>query len=177
MAVFQSIREFFVPAVSRPPEIILPAPATTYTIHTLTERSLRELLRLNSRCFRNGENYTKHTFSYLLNEPRSLAYKAVTAGGEMSGYIFALGGTDGIVHITTVGVAPEHRRRGVAEMLLVHLEERLTKKGHSTVVLEVRVSNLAAQSLYRKAGYSCVQRLERYYSDGEDGFLMTKSLY
>jgi ribosomal protein S18 acetylase RimI-like enzyme len=43
--------------------------------------------------------------------------------------------------------------------------------------LEVRVSNVAAQSLYRQFGYATVQRLENYYNNGEDGFLMVKSLF
>ncbi len=176
MAVFQSIMELFAPTGTRPATKVVPAPPTTYSVRPLTSDSLRELLRLNLRCFTNGENYTKHTFNYLLNDPQTISYKIVTDSGKMSGYIFAIGNAEGVAHITTFGVAPEHRRRGLAAMLLGHLENRLRDKGYSTVVLEVRVSNLAAQSLYRKAGYTCVQRLARYYSNGEDGFMMTRSL-
>ena len=43
-------------------------------------------------------------------------------------------------------------------------------------MLEVRVSNMAAQKLYNSAGYSVVQRLTSYYSNGEDGYLMVKAL-
>jgi ribosomal-protein-alanine N-acetyltransferase len=45
-----------------------------------------------------------------------------------------------------------------------------------TVRLEVRVGNLAAQRLYEQLGYAVVQRMERYYSNGDDGYLMVKSL-
>jgi ribosomal-protein-alanine N-acetyltransferase len=45
-----------------------------------------------------------------------------------------------------------------------------------TVRLEVRVGNEAAQCLYEQLGYQIVQRMEKYYSNGDDGYLMVKSL-
>ncbi|MEJ7699673.1 MAG: hypothetical protein WKF71_08535 [Pyrinomonadaceae bacterium] len=41
-------------------------PSTVYEIRPLTELHLKEVLTLNLRCFKEGENYTKYTFSYLL---------------------------------------------------------------------------------------------------------------
>lgn len=176
MAVLQTIRNFFVPIEVREPEIVRPAPATTYSIHPLTDKHLNEVLRLNVRCFRNGENYTRHTFGYLLNEPRNLSYRATTAAGEMVGFVFVLVNEDGSGHLTTIGVAPEHRGRDIAKRMLRHVEEALRARNVLTIVLEVRVSNTAAQELYRTAGYSVVQRLAKYYNNGEDCFLMVKSL-
>lgn len=176
MAVLQTIRKFFVPTELGEPEIVLPAPPTSYSIHPLTDKNLNEVLRLNVRCFRNGENYTKHTFNYLLGEPRNLSYRIVTASGEMVGFVFVLVNEDGSAHLTTIGVAPEHRRRNLAKQLLLHVEAALRTRGIFTIVLEVRVSNVSAQELYRDVGYSVVQRLEKYYNNGEDCYLMVKSL-
>ncbi len=176
MAVLQTIRKFFVPLESTEPEIVVPAPTTEYEVHPLTDNNLAEVLRLNVRCFRNGENYTKHTFNYLLGEPRNLSYRIVTKAGEMVGFVFVLVNEDGSAHLTTIGVAPEHRRRQLAKRLLSHVENALRMRKILTVVLEVRVSNTSAQSLYRDAGYSVVQRLTKYYNNGEDCYLMMKSL-
>ncbi len=176
MAVFQTIRNLFVPAYDAEPETLPPAPPTSYTIHSLTEQHLQEVMRLNMRCFKNGENYTKHTFEYLLNEPNALSFQIITSGNKMAGFICILMGDDGAAHITTIGVAPEHRRRGLAERLLTHLEQALKVRGVGAVVLEVRVSNTAAQTLYQHTGYSIVQRVSNYYNNGEDGYLMMKSL-
>ena len=176
MAVFQKIRELFVPPPAFEPEIIVPAPPAVYEIHPLTEKHLEEILKLNLRCFKAGENYTKYTFSYLLNEPNCLSYRAVTQGGQMIGFVFVITDEGGAGHITTIGVAPEHRRRGLANKLLVHAEEALRKRNIGVVMLEVRVSNHAAQNLYKEFGYAIVQRLNHYYNNGEDGFLMMKSL-
>jgi ribosomal-protein-alanine N-acetyltransferase len=176
MAVLQTIRNFFVPLEDGAPEIVVPAPETEYDIHPLTDKHLSELLRLNFLCFRNCENYTKHTFNYLLGEPRNLSYRIVTAAGEMVGFVFVLVNEDGSAHLTTIGVAPEHRRRQLAKRLLAHVENALRTRRILTIVLEVRVSNTSAQSLYRDAGYVVVQRLAKYYNNGEDCFLMVKSL-
>ncbi|HCA58813.1 MAG TPA: ribosomal-protein-alanine N-acetyltransferase [Blastocatellia bacterium] len=175
MAVLQSLRDLFIAADPRRAEVI-PAPPTVYEIRPLTKKQLREVAKLNLRCFARGENYSRHTFTYLLDNPETLSYRAVTPSGEMTGFIFAMMNPDGAAHITTIGVAPEHRRRDLASRLLSHLEDALRAKGVSTVVLEVRLSNLVAQELYKRRGYASVQLLKNYYSNGEDGYLMTKSL-
>jgi ribosomal-protein-alanine N-acetyltransferase len=176
IAVLQKLREFFVAPTEFEPEVIVPAPPTVYEIQSLTEKHLEEILKLNLRCFKSGENYTKYTFSYLLNEPNCLSYRIVMPNGQMVGFVFVMTDEDGAGHITTIGVAPEHRRRGLANKLLRHAEEALQKRCVRTVMLEVRVSNIAAQNLYREFDYTIVQRLLQYYNNGEDGFLMVKSL-
>jgi [ribosomal protein S18]-alanine N-acetyltransferase len=193
MAVLQKILQFFGPlgavaaGSSRPAaaatarqdelECVIPAPLTDYEIRPLTAKQLDEICRLNRRCFKQGENYNRHTLSYLLSEPRTLSYRATTTpAGEMTAFIFVTTAADGTGHITTIGVAPEHRRRGLAQRLLTHAENALRRRRISLVRLEVRVSNVAAQSLYRQLGYAVVQRLDGYYNNGEDGFLMVKSL-
>ena len=176
MAVLQTLRNFFVPTEPVEPEIIVPAAPTVYEIHPLTEKHLKEVLRVNLRCFKKGENYTKHTFSFLLNEPTTLSYRVATPNEEIVGFIFVMT-SQGTGHLTTIGVAPEHRRRGLAQKMLLHIEDALRNREIATVSLEVRVSNIAAQSLYRDSGYTIVQRLNNYYNNGEDAFLMVKSLY
>ena len=176
MAVLETIRSLFAVPEAAEEERVIPAPPTTYSVHPLTEKQSKEVLKLNLRCFRNGENYTKYTFAYLFGEPRALSYQAVTAEGEMAAYLFVIVQDDGTAHLTTIGVAPEHRRRGIAGMLLAHIEGALLAKGVSTIVLEVRVHNAPAQTLYSRNGYAAVNRIAKYYSDGEDCFMMVKSL-
>lgn len=176
MAVLQKIRDFFVQEQFIEPEVIVPAAPTAYSLHPLTDKHLKTVLQLNLRCFRAGQNYTKYTFEYLLNEPRCLSYRIVAENGQVTGFIFVMIKPDGTGHITTIGVAPEHRRRGLANRLLAHAEKALKKREVSTMMLEVRVSNIAAQKLYQRSGYTIVQRLVKYYNNGEDAFLMVKPL-
>ncbi len=176
MAVLETIRNFFIPGSFPVVEKIVPAPPTTYSIHLLTIDHLADVLRLNMRCFLQGDNYTKHTFNYLLNEPRTVSYRVVAASGEIVGFAFAMVNDNGSAHLTTLGVAPEHRRRQLAQSLLDHVEKAVQLRGASTMMLEVRVGNTAAQRLYQRSGYTVVQRVEKYYTNGEDCFLMMKPI-
>ncbi|MFQ5944998.1 MAG: ribosomal protein S18-alanine N-acetyltransferase, partial [Anaerolineae bacterium] len=82
----------------------------------------------------------------------------------------------GETHISTIAVHPDHRRRGLGELLLLHMLDRAVEGGSKFVTLEVRESNRAAQELYEKYGFRGVGRRERYYTDNaEDALLMTLS--
>lgn len=76
-------------------------------------------------------------------------------------------------HVTTIAVAPEHRGRGLGELLLIALFEEALIRGAEWLTLEVRVSNSSAQALYEKYGFTRQGRRRHYYSDnGEDAYIM-----
>jgi [ribosomal protein S18]-alanine N-acetyltransferase len=174
MAIVEKIRSLFRPLPE--PDMIIPAPQMSYAIRPLTTTQIAEVVKLNARCFKSGENYSKGTFNFLLTQPNTLAYRAVTPTENMVGFIVVTVGEDKIGHLATIGVSPEHRRRGIAEKLLFHVETGLKKRQISMISLEVRVSNITAQSLYREMDYFVTQRKNAYYTNGEDGFMMVKSL-
>lgn len=176
MAVISKLKDLLAPVPDIDDAAAAPAPPTTYRVAPLREEHLEVVSELNMRCFPRGEQYSKYTFRYLLTEAKVLSFQAVTAEGEMAGFIVLVASDERIAHITTIGVAPEHRRRGIARMLIERSETALAKKGFNSLMLEVRVSNAAAQDLYSESGYSILQRVRSYYSNGEDAFLMSKVL-
>lgn len=155
---------------------VAPSWGQRYDVRPLTISQLDECWRLDQRCFIDGEAYSRETFDYLLTAPESVSYRAVTPGGVMVGFVIGLIEPDHTGHITTVGVAPEHRRRNLAKRLMNQVEEGFSKRNVRLVRLEVRVLNIAAQKLYESLGYTITQRLPKYYSNGGDGLLMLKSL-
>ncbi len=77
------------------------------------------------------------------------------------------------LHITTLAVRPEHRRRGYARILV---ESAITGSPDARFAyLEVRPSNAAARGLYGALGFAEVGRRRRYYGD-EDALLMARDL-
>jgi ribosomal-protein-alanine N-acetyltransferase len=77
-------------------------------------------------------------------------------------------------HITTFGVHPDHRRKGIGRRLLLQLAEVALQLGSARMTLEVRVSNEPAQLLYRSFGFAVSGRRVAYYTDdGEDALIMT----
>ena len=147
-----------------------------YDIRPLSISQLDECWRLDQRCFVDGEAYSRDTFEYLLTAPESVAYRVVTANGSMVGFVIGLIEPDHTGHVTTVGVAPDHRRRQLATRLMVKVEEGFRRRNVRLVRLEVRSLNISAQKLYLTLGYTITQRLPKYYSNGGDGLLMVKSL-
>lgn len=79
-------------------------------------------------------------------------------------------------HVVSVTVLKEHQRRRLGWALMEEGHRAGAAKGCKEVFLEVRVGNTPAIDLYKKLGYSTAQRLNSYYRDGEDAFLMTKGL-
>ena len=159
------------------PEQSIPVPAgARYDIRPLTISHLDECWRLDQRCFVDGEAYSRETFEYLLTAPESISYRAASANGTMVGFVIGLVEPDHTGHITTVGVAPDHRRRHLAKRLMAEVEKGFRQRNVRLVRLEVRSLNIPAQKLYERLGYAVTQRLPKYYSNGGDGLLMLKSL-
>lgn len=159
---------------SEPP--VIPTIGFRYDVRPLTISQLDECWRLDQRCFVDGEAYSRETFDYLLTAPESVSYRAVTSGGIMVGFVIGLIEPDHTGHVTTVGVAPEHRRRHLGKRLMLQVEEGFRRRNVRLVRLEVRSLNTAAQKVYENLGYAITQRLPKYYSNGGDGLLMLKSL-
>lgn len=147
-----------------------------FTIKPLTVSETPAVLDLNSRCFADHESYSREVYQHLLTSPEILGYHAVLANGISAGFLFMKVSPEGIGHVTTVAIAPEYRRKGLARQLISHGEKALRNRGISTVRLEVRVSNSIARRLYERLGFTTVQRLVDYYRDQEDAFLMVKAI-
>jgi ribosomal-protein-alanine N-acetyltransferase len=71
-------------------------------------------------------------------------------------------------HITTIAVHPGHRRRGIAEHMVVHLLQTARAAGATRATLEYRVSNYGAAKLYDKYGFRREGLRRGYYRDGNE---------
>ena len=76
-------------------------------------------------------------------------------------------------HIVIIASRPSERRRGVGELLLINCLESALQRYSRIVSLEVRASNKAARSLYRKYGFQDAGVRKRYYAGGEDAIIMS----
>jgi len=77
-------------------------------------------------------------------------------------------------HITTIASRKAYRRQGIGELLLLSIIDRAAKLRARIVTLEVRASNIVAQSLYYKYGFNQVGLRRGYYMDNkEDAIIMS----
>ena len=79
--------------------------------------------------------------------------------------------------INNIAIHPDFRRMGIAESVMFQVLDQIRKAGAKLITLEVRLSNLAARSLYNKLGFEVFGIKENYYNDPrEDALIMGKFL-
>lgn len=99
---------------------------------------------------------------------------AYTEEGELVGWIdFIIGGFEEIRHVATIGmgVAKEHRGKGLGERLLRASIESARRVGLEKLELEVFETNAAARALYKKVGFAeegCLKRKRKFRGAYED---------
>ena len=77
--------------------------------------------------------------------------------------------------IISIGVAPEMRRNGIAETMIILMEQELKKQNVVNVFLEVSEVNYSAIKLYEKCGFKPAGKRPKYY-DGVDAIIMKKEI-
>ncbi|HEU4805046.1 MAG TPA: ribosomal protein S18-alanine N-acetyltransferase [Nitrobacter sp.] len=80
-------------------------------------------------------------------------------------------------HINNLAVRPEFRGRGLGIQMLAAVVAEAERLGAGSIGLEVRQSNVAAQRLYKKAGFREHGIRKSYYTQPvEDALLLIKTL-
>lgn len=101
-------------------------------------------------------------------------FLAAVSGERVLGYVGLMFVLDE-GYISNVAVAPDCRRKGVADGLISALEARCREKGLAFMTLEVRSGNAPAIALYEKHGFVPVGSRKNYYDKPkEDAVLMTR---
>ena len=132
---------------------------------------LDDILLMEQQCF--SVPWTHEQLMAQLSDFMHIFLAAEDENGRAVGYAGLMYVLDE-GYISNVAVSPDRRREGIADMLLTELYARAKAKKLSFLTLEVRESNIPAQSLYKKHGYTEVGRRKAYYSrPKEDAILMT----
>ena len=78
--------------------------------------------------------------------------------------------------IMKMGVHPEHRRKGVATVLIKQILEILKDKKIKDVCLNVEITRKPAIALYEKFGFQIIQTIHMDYEDelADDAFYIMK---
>lgn len=140
-------------------------------IVTARKEHLDDILRIEKECF--SLPWTREQLEKQLDEERYVFLAAEDETGAAVGYVGLMYVLDE-GYISNVAVTPSRRREGIADMLLSELYEKAREKELSFLTLEARLGNIAAQSLYKKHGYTQVGLRRNFYDKPrEDAVLMT----
>jgi ribosomal-protein-alanine N-acetyltransferase len=130
-----------------------------YRIRPADPADAAPLSVLERRCF--SDPWSADGFREALTMPVCFGLVA-TAGREIGGYFLARV-VDGEAEILNLAVDPPLRRRGIGYALLKAGLTEFVVRGAREAFLEVRESNLAAQTMYTTSGFRVAGARQRYY--------------
>lgn len=151
----------------------------SFTVDWMTLEDLHEVVRIEDTSGLNRWGYDSYRRELMTN-PGSIMLVARAQHVGSCGVIgfFAGWTVEDELHINNIASDLEYRRMGVGQRLIQTAIIEGSRRGISFVLLEVRASNEAAQSLYRKLGFSFISRRRDYYRfPTEDAFVMKLDLY
>ena len=140
-------------------------------IVSMNESHVAQVAELEKICF--SDPCSENSVASELKNPLS-CWLVAEEDGKVAGYV----GSQTVMDesdMMNVAVHPDHRRKGIAEALVVELVEALKKRESHCLTLEVRASNEPAKALYEKLGFTQVGLRKNYYRNPkEDALILRK---
>ena len=140
-------------------------------IVSMTAEHVPQVAELEKLCF--SDPWSENSIGSELKNELALWLVAEEEGTAV-GYV----GSQTVMDETdmmNIAVHPDYRRQRIAEALVEHLICQLKQRGSRCLTLEVRASNLSAQRLYEKLGFSQIGRRPGYYRHPkEDALILRK---
>ena len=138
-------------------------------ITRMTMSDLDDVMEIEEKAFSMA--WSRWMFERELVDHRS-HFLVAWSESELVGYIgFWL--VEDEAHIVTIAVRSDFRRKGVGSALMASALALAVHLGADKATLEVRVTNVPAQELYKKFGFEVIAIRRRFYSDtGEDAYVM-----
>ena len=155
-----------------------------FRIRNFRSDDLNTIMEINFECL--PENYSSYFYKDLFYRfPKT--FLVAELNGSIKGYMmcriekglsklnrFKL---TRLCHVVSIAVREKYRRKGIATALMLRaMKNGKEEYGADECYLEVRVSNQEARGLYEKLGFIMAKQNKRYYMDGEDAWVMAKTL-
>lgn len=138
-------------------------------IERMTSKDIDGVFEVEKSCFE--DYWSKESFKKEL-ENDVARYLVAKLDGKIVGYVgiwFVM--DEG--HITNVAVHKDYRGQKIGDKLIRELIELCKSSNIIAMTLEVRVSNVIAQNLYKKYGFKLAGIRKEYYSNNkEDAMIM-----
>ncbi|MBI1820837.1 MAG: ribosomal protein S18-alanine N-acetyltransferase [Nitrospirae bacterium] len=139
------------------------------TFEKMRLEDLDEVLKIATASF--NQPWTKAMFeNEILKNPFSEQF-LVKVEGENAGYLCMWSLFDE-AHILDFAIDPQFRRKGLGEKVILNVIERIKENKIKKIFLEVRASNEAAKSLYKKVGFLNLAERKGYYSNPTEDALI-----
>jgi len=143
------------------------------TIYKVTQSDIDDIVTIENESFQFA--WKRETFENELKNEFSRFYIA-KVNDTSAGFIMYWD-IPYEIHLINIAVRPQFRRQGIASRMLNDMISYARSASKDIITLEVRVSNLAAISFYKKFGFIELFIREKYYVDNdEDAIVMELTL-
>ena len=140
-------------------------------IREMKAQDVPQIAELERICF--SDPWSAQSIATELDNSLS-CWLVATDGEKVVGYVGSQTVLDGS-DMMNIAVAPDFRREGLAEALVNALIDCLRQRKSRCLILEVRVSNTPAITLYEKLGFVEIGRRKNYYRNPkEDALILRK---
>ena len=143
-----------------------------YHITKMTDAHLEQVMNIETATFHTP--WTLDMYRETFNNLNSYSI-VLESDSEVVGYASILQIYDEM-HIMKIAVKNNMRRQGYGDLLFSHIIDKTVTTDAKQITLEVRVSNIAAQTLYAKYGFKCIGLRKKYYEMKEDALIYTLEL-
>ena len=146
-----------------------PEPLAVHIV-AMRRRYLRSVLNIETQVY--PRPWTMSLFLSELGLRGTRAYFVAKVGRDVVGYAGLMVTVDE-GHVTTIAVDPAWHRHQIGTRLLLAVTHEALAREVNALTLEVRVSNTAAQAMYRSFGFESVGVRKGYYAEtNEDALVM-----
>ncbi|WP_432409596.1 ribosomal protein S18-alanine N-acetyltransferase [Wukongibacter sp. M2B1] len=143
---------------------------SSIVVREMTLDDLDDVMEIEKICFTTP--WAKESFEKEIRDNHLAKYLVIKYNGKIVGY----GGMWTIIdegHITNIAIHEDYRNKKLGSFLVESMIEYASNLGIRRMTLEVRESNIAAQSLYSKFGFESYGKRPKYYQDNdEDAIIM-----
>jgi len=148
---------------------VITEPLTVHIV-PMRRRHVRAVVKIEEQVYPRPWSTSLFLSELALRTTR--AYFVARVGRDLVGYGgLMMTAEDG--HVTTIAVDPKWQRHKIATRLMLALAREALGRRARNLTLEVRLSNLGAQHLYRRFGFAPVGVRKNYYQEtNEDALVM-----
>jgi ribosomal-protein-alanine N-acetyltransferase len=132
-------------------------------IRLATAEDLDAIYKIELKSFPGPTAYSRRQLAHLVLRSNGTCL-VESQGDVIRGFIIIAYGQRSLTgNIETVDVDPDFHSRGIGLKLLSAAHDDMRRLGMQWVQLEVSENNKPAIKLYKKAGYTFKERIEKYY--------------
>lgn len=149
---------------------------STFSIREVKYTDIKKLIAIEREAYHGDVPWGRSAFLEEMNGPHPILYILAEQDNKVVGFLgVRFVATDG--HITNVAVLNKYQNQGIGRFFIEEAIRVAKERNYLTLSLEVRISNLDAQRLYRRLGFVSQRVKPNYYrSNNEDALDMLLTL-